>query len=143
MSRNKQPKRHTGLIIFLSLIMILLIAGTAFMIKLCIDLTNADVALRPSDSASLLSPEQDSQPTEDTVPTTEAPPETTRPVPDHVVSTATVGAMGDLLMHMPIFSSQYRAACDNGDGTYNFESVFRYLNEYCIITSPELGRGAL
>lgn len=57
-------------------------------------------------------------------PTTE--PETTVPVPEHVVSTATLGAMGDLLMHSPIFSNQYNAEVYQ-DGAYNFTSVFQYL----------------
>lgn len=60
--------------------------------------------------------------------TTEEPtePETTVPVPEHVVTTASLGAMGDLLMHKPIFSDQYNAEVYQG-GTYNFTSVFQHL----------------
>ena len=125
MSRKKQPKKHTGAIVVLTILILALIAGTVFMIKLCFDLAGQEVDVRPNDSIRL--PD-----TEDTAPTeiTEEPTETTLPVPEHVVSTATVGAMGDLLMHMPIFSSQYNAECDNGDGTYDFTSVFEHLTEY-------------
>lgn len=57
------------------------------------------------------------------MPTEEATePETTEPVPEHVVSTATIGAMGDILMHLPVISSGRK-----GDGTYDFSSIFQYL----------------
>ena len=54
------------------------------------------------------------------------------PEPEHVVSTASIGAMGDLLMHMPIFDdhSKYNAAVQQKDGSYDFSTVFQYLSEY-------------
>lgn len=62
-----------------------------------------------------------------TLPTTEPtlPPETTAPEPEHIVSTATVSATGDILMHKPIIT-----AGAQGDGTYNFDFIFQYLKEY-------------
>lgn len=53
------------------------------------------------------------------------PPETTMPEPEHVVSTATISATGDILMHKPIIT-----AGAQGDGTYNFDFIFQYLKEY-------------
>lgn len=58
-------------------------------------------------------------------PTETEPPETTLPDPEHVVATATVGAVGDLLMHMPVVDTARLS-----DGTYNFNSVFRFLRDY-------------
>ncbi len=54
-------------------------------------------------------------------PTTEA----TEPEPVHTVATATLGSMGDLLMHEPVFSN-----AKTSDGTYDFEPIFRYLAGY-------------
>ena len=57
-----------------------------------------------------------------TEPPTEAP---TEPEPEHVVSRATIGATGDLLMHMPVINSGLLS-----DGSYNFDYIFKYLSEY-------------
>lgn len=53
------------------------------------------------------------------------PPETTMPEPEHVVSTATISATGDILMHKPLIT-----AGAQGNGTYNFDYIFQYLKEY-------------
>ena len=114
---RKSPKRHTGLIIFLVFVMVLSIAGSALMIKLCIDLADTQAPARPSQGPSLEVPTE--APTEE-----ETVPETTLPVPEHVVSTATIVSTGDLLMHMPVINTCWV------NGEYNFDSVFRYLGEY-------------
>ena len=123
MSRN--PKNHTGLKVVLILLILCMIAATAYVIKLCIDITSMDVTVRPSETVTLT---PDSQPTE---PTETDPPETTVPEPEKVISTATIGSMGDILMHMPIFDDyKYNAAVQQADGTYDFTSVFQYISEY-------------
>ena len=114
---KKAPRRHTGAIVVMILLMLAFIASTAFVIKLCLDIPNQDVTIsREPGSAIVLptAPEQTEAPTETT-----APP----PVPEHVVSTATILSTGDLLMHEPVFSS-----CRTG-GEYDFESIFRYIAE--------------
>ena len=63
--------------------------------------------------------------TEPTQPPTTEPPTTQPPEPEHVVSRATIGATGDLLMHKPVIDT---ALCS--DGSYNFDYVFKYLSEY-------------
>ena len=121
MSRTpKAPRRHTGLIIFLVLVMLLSIAGSAFMVKLSLDLTKktADQTERPGPGISIALPEDDltEPPTETTVPD---------PVPEHVISTATIAATGDLLMHEPVMT-----ACRQSDGTYDFTEIFQHLEAY-------------
>lgn len=65
-------------------------------------------------------------------PTTEttAPPTTETTVPPEpepltIVSTATLSATGDLLMHIPVINSGKQS-----DGTYSYENIFRYLSPY-------------
>ena len=110
---SRKNSSNTGLKTVLILLMAVMIAATAFLIKLCLDVADYVPDTTASTPVEL--------PTE---PTTQ-PPETTVPVPEHVVSTATIGAMGDLLMHMPVVNP-----CRQADGTYDFESIFRYLTEY-------------
>lgn len=82
----------------------------------------------------LLSQVLDVQPPADptTLPTeTTAPPTTAQPttVPTttgpYVVSTATIGAQGDLLMHSGVIQSGKQE-----DGSYDFSSIFQYIKPY-------------
>lgn len=116
---NKPPRRHTGLIVFLVILMLLMIAGTGLMIKLCLDITDKRVQAKPGTSQTTL-------PTVSPAPTETEPPETTLPTPEHVVSTATIVSTGDLLMHKPVIDTGYKS------GSYDFESIFRYLSEYTM-----------
>ena len=56
---------------------------------------------------------------------TETEPVPTQPPVVHVVNTATLMSTGDVLMHMPVVSTGKQA-----DGSYDFESVFRYIAPY-------------
>ncbi len=118
MSRKpkKAPRRHTGAIVVMILLMLVFIAGSALMIKLSLDIVNKTPESRPSQGDVQL-------PTAAEAETTEAPPETTLPVPEHVVSTATIVSTGDLLMHEPVMNTGWI------DGAYNFDSIFRYIAE--------------
>ncbi len=54
-----------------------------------------------------------------------APSEPEGPEPITKVSTATIAATGDLLMHEPIITNAKLS-----DGSYNFDNIFTYLSEY-------------
>ena len=113
MSRN--PKHVSTLTtVLVTLLIVLMIAATGLIIWLCIAMvqpgqpqvnthTQNIELLTPSTAAT-------TEPTQE--PTTEPP-----PVPEHVVSTATVAAMGDLVMHMPVVNT-----CVSGGG-YDFTPV--------------------
>ena len=122
MSRNPNaPRRNTGCLVVCILLMLLFIAGSALMVKLCLDLIHSDSSVtidRPNTNISLEMPteEETEPPTETTVPD---------PVPESVIATATIGATGDLLMHEPVIASGRQS-----DGSYNFDSIFQYLKEY-------------
>lgn len=125
MARN--PKHLSGLTTALVTLLILaLIAATGFVIYLCIDLVNQEAPTVPTGESVVLPTEGTTAteaPTETTVPPTTAPPE-----PEKVIATATVASQGDLLMHKPVFDT-----CRQGDGTYDFGSLFQYTKD--IITA--------
>lgn len=121
MSRN--PKRgNTAVTALLIVLILVMIAATALVVWLCIDLVNTQTeATVPSSNVVTLPSETAPRPAQT------QPPETTQPEPEpeHVVSTATISAQGDLLMHKPVFDT-----CRKSDGSYDFESIFRYMKEY-------------
>ena len=53
-------------------------------------------------------------------------PTETQPYP---VSTATLGAMGDMLMHIQLISGKYNSIADLGDGNYDFSPIFKHLGD--------------
>jgi len=119
---SREPRRIGGFATFLIVLLILaLIAATGFVIWLCIDMVNQEpVQSGPTSSVELPTETAGEAPTETTVPPTTLPP----PEPEKVVATATISSQGDLLMHKPVFDT-----CRQGDGSYNFESIFRYVKD--------------
>lgn len=66
----------------------------------------------------------------DPEPTVPEEPGTTPPETEPtLVSTATVGAMGDMLMHMQLFSDKVNAISNLGNGSYDFSPVFEYMTD--------------
>lgn len=122
----KREKKKSWIRILLIALIIFCIVATGFMITLCFDLASEPVQqLTDKTPISLPIPDRETV-------TTEPSTETTMPEPEHVVSTASIGAMGDLLMHKPIFDdlTKYNAAVQQKDGSYDFSTVFQYLSEY-------------
>ncbi|MDO5785709.1 MAG: CapA family protein [Eubacteriales bacterium] len=119
-------QKHNAIITILIIVMTGMIIGTLFVIKQCLDLTDAETNNSSNERVDFYS-----HPT-DTTGVTVTPTETTLPEPEHVIASATIGAMGDLLMHKPIFDdlTEYNAAVQQPDGSYDFTSVFQYLTEY-------------
>lgn len=117
---SKNPKHgNTAVIVVLTVLIVLMVAATAFLIYLSIDLVNKEADITPTQGNTMQLPTGAA--TEPAQTETTVPPTTEAPEVEQVVATATVGAIGDLLMHSPIFNS-----CKQADGSYNFESVFRY-----------------
>ena len=137
MSRHsgpRPPKRGSGAVTALLVIILLILMGlSGFMIYLCTTVVNQG----PGAPAPQI---QAQQPSEQTIPaaTETEPPETTMPEPEHVVSTATVTATGDLLMHTPLYQSKYNSACYNG-GDYDFSPIFKFVKDYTTATDYMIG----
>ena len=117
MSRKKQ--KDSGLRSVLIGLIVLLIAATGVVVWMCIRLVTA-----PQDAQPVVPREPVAIPT---VPPTEATvPETTVPrEPEHVVSTATILSIGDLLMHGQLITDAKQE-----DGSYDFSYIFPYITEY-------------
>ena len=138
MSHSNEPRRGgAGTRVLLVFLILVLIAGSAAMVYLCIDLVNkpSDAVHSGSDPLAGLTEPQDPVVT---VPTETEPPETTMPEPEHVVSTATVTATGDILLHTPIYLSS-NAACNTGNNTYNFDPIFKYITDHTTAADYMVG----
>ncbi len=120
---SKKRKSGNSVRNVLLVLIFIMIAAIAMLLWMCIRLTTSS----PDASASVSGTEAAAvtiAPTEaPTDPPTEAP--TDPPEPEHVVSTATILSIGDLLMHGPLIN-----AANQGDGTYDFSYIFPYITEY-------------
>ena len=123
---SRKHNNHTGLKVLLILLMLVFIAATAFVIKLALDLPGKQVEKRPMGETMALPTPTDAAPAETEAPTTVP----TEPEPEKVIATATISSQGDLLMHSPVFDTAKQS-----DGTYNFESIFRYTKD--LLTSMD------
>ena len=123
MSQN--PKRgNTAVIVVLTVLIVLMVAATAQLIYLSIDLVYKQADVTPSQGSTMQLPQTDAPTSEPAQPETTVPPTTEAPEVEQVIATATIGAQGDLLMHKPVFDS-----CRNSDGSYDFSSIFRYCKD--------------
>ena len=117
MSRKK--KKGGGLRSALIVLIAVLIAATGVMIWMCVRLATAPQDTQaPAIQETVAIPTV--PPTEATVPETAVPKE-----PEHVVSTATILSIGDLLMHGQLITDAQQA-----DGSYDFSYIFPYITPY-------------
>ena len=120
---SKNPKHgNTAVIVVLTVLIVLMVAVTAFLIYLSIDLVNKEADITPTQGNTMQLPTGAA--TEPAQTETTVPPTTEAPEVEHVVATATIGAVGDLLMHKPVFDT-----CRKSDGSYDFSSIFRYCKD--------------
>ena len=120
---SKNPKHgNTAVIVVLTVLIVLMVAVTAFLIYLSIDLVNKEADITPTQGNTMQLPTGAA--TEPAQTETTVPPTTEAPEVEHVVATVTIGAVGDLLMHKPVFDT-----CRKSDGSYDFSSIFRYCKD--------------
>ena len=116
--RRRRRKNYSGLIMLI-ILLVLLLAG---LIVLAVTLSDPQTPTEPSDPSVPSTTLTDPTDPPTTPPTTVTP--TTQP-PIVKESSFTLSAVGDMLMHSPVFNS-----CRNNDGTYNFDSIFRYFSDH-------------
>lgn len=121
MARGKYQKRRSygGIVVILVLVLLIAAAGLAVHF---IDF-GEDKPPEPSTTSSTTTAPT-TQPTTQTTtqPTTEP---TTAPTEPFVVSTASIGVSGDVLIHSPVYN-----AASVGNGVYDFSEIFTYISEY-------------
>ena len=120
---SREPKRLGALGTVITVLILLgLIAAIGLLVWLCVDMVNLKPENAPSTDQAVVMPTDSQEPTPEMPTETTVPPTTTEPPePETVIATATIGSQGDLLMHSPVFNSARQS-----DGSYNFESIFRY-----------------
>ena len=129
---RRRRKKHSSLPA-LTVMLVLVLAG---LVILAVSLGTSQSPAGPSDPStpSTTQSEPTNPPTTAVPPTTTVPPTTVPPVVKE--ASFTLSAMGDMLMHAPVFNS-----CRNSDGSYNFDSIFRYLTGH--IQSADYAAGNL
>ena len=122
---SREPKRLGALGTVIAVLLLLgLIAAAGFLAWLCYDMVNLAPENAQSTDQSVALPTETVAVTEEAPTETTVPPTTEPPQPETVIATATISSQGDLLMHKPVFDT-----CRQGDGTYNYESIFRYVKD--------------
>lgn len=123
-NRKRRRRKSSGgvtVLIVIAILLVLIAAGMVAYLWLGAGADKpGDDTSDPTKGTSLLDNLINNTPEE----TTTAPTET-KPEPVHVVSTATIAATGDMLMHMPVVNAHLQ-----DDGSYDFTSAFQYLREY-------------
>ena len=112
-----KKRNHVVLKLILILIMLGLIAASAYVVKLCLELPGVPVEEKPMESLQLpdTSREDEEEEEDETQPTETEPPQP---------AVATISAQGDLLIHGGIIKT---SAVSEG---YDFSANFRYLAPY-------------
>ena len=105
-------KHHSPLVNLLLILIALLTVADITVIGLCLK-TPGSGNKKPSTSQKPTEGQDEPEKTE---------PQETRPTP---VSSATVLSTGDILMHSGVIATGKQE-----DGSYNFDSIFRYVNSY-------------
>lgn len=126
-----RPRRRSKANTWLPWIIAALIAGSIGMIYLSIHLAFKPSAPAPQTNRPSVVQPEDPKPEKPHKPKKE---KETQPPPDpeHVVSTATISATGDLLMHSTIFAANaaVKPECYRGENDYNFDSIFKFVKDY-------------
>ena len=124
MARGKFQKKPTFRLAPILIILIAIALVIFFMIRIL-----EDPARTPTGPEETIPPITTTVPqeTETEPPTTEPPtePTTEPPTEPFIVSTASVGVTGDILIHSPVYNAAYQ-----GSGVYDFRSMFTYIAEY-------------
>ena len=125
--RRRRKKNHGGLAA-VAVVLALVLVGLLVMVFV-LGKEPADSTTEPATTVTTVPP------TTTEAPTT-VPPTTTAP-PIVLESQFTLSAVGDMLMHKPVFNSGYFYET----GTYNLDSIFRYFTDH--ISRADLAVGNL
>lgn len=118
--RRRRRRRINPLFIVFVSVLLALVIGVFFLLR-SLFAGKPEPSEPPKEKTSFfdtLFGKKEEEPLEETEPPTE-------PEPVHRIASATIAATGDILMHKPVFDAGML-----GDGTYNFDFIFRYLKPF-------------
>ena len=121
MSRGKYQKKRKPSFLPIFFFLIILALAVYFIVSAL-----SGSPGKPTEPPESTPPVTTQKPTETTQPPTTEPTAepTTVPTEPYVVSTASVGVSGDVLIHSPVYNAAYR------NGVYDFNSMFSYIGQY-------------
>lgn len=119
--KYQKKRKHGGMLFLIILLAVLLVAAILYFIKLGFG-DDSETTKTPSNSTLSSSNPTETTAESSTVPSTEP---TTVPTEPYIVSTASVGVTGDVLIHSPVFNAAYE-----GSGNYDFSEMFTYIADY-------------
>lgn len=127
--RRRRKKKNSGssLIIILLAVLMAVLIGFSILLRSLL----SSPAPAPAETSAPVTEATEPAPTEKAsfwsrlFGPKETEPEVTEPEPEHVVSTATIVATGDILMHKPVFNAGLWS-----DGSYDLNFIFKYAAPY-------------
>lgn len=123
----RKPKHnHSMAVTMLTVLILLMIAATVWVFRLCLELSSQLPEASSKPGATIALPTHP----EETTQAATAPTETAATEPEYTVATATVGVVGDLLMHKQLFQQASKSVSYQADGSYDFSAIFQYVQEY-------------
>lgn len=121
MARGRFEKKKNKLPLLIILVIVLFSIAAAYFIKSREQGPGESTASVPSTTTAPQPTTTAPPPTTTAEPTTE----TTVVTEPFVVSKASIGVTGDVLIHSPVYNAAYR-----GNGEYDFNDIFTYISEY-------------
>ena len=120
--RRKRPNNAQNLVRML--LGVLLVICLLVCVQACVKITNKSDNNPPASSGESMENPLFTTPGKSTNPATSTPQQTTEPEVPHVVSTVSIGATGDILMHGPVI---YAGKQGN---SFDYSKMFQYVKPY-------------
>ena len=131
MAKGKYLKKNASPFNGLTVVLLLILAAAVCLLLWKVSGNETTPSTSPEDSQSNIAPNPETgSPSvseteahqETTVPTTEA---TTAPTEPYLVSSASIGVTGDMLIHKPMLTGAKQS-----DGSYDFTDYYKYIQDY-------------
>ena len=131
MAKGKYLKKNASPFNGLTVVLLLILAAAVCLLLWKVSGNETTPSTSPEDSQTNIAPNPETgSPSaseteahqETTVPTTEA---TTAPTEPYLVSSASIGVTGDMLIHKPMLTGAKQS-----DGSYDFTDYYKYIQDY-------------
>ena len=120
-----RSKRKTLISVIVCLVVVLAILMGVVAVLFSTDLFGTESTGHTQSQTTLPTPTQTTSTTQSTTSQTELPTTESTAPPVYKLGTATIAAVGDVLMHMPVVNTAQVT-----DGNYDFANIFTYFRDY-------------